>query len=79
MKKDWKIYEIITIIIAILLFSFVICSFIGVISLTNKVIGILLFIFYFLIAIFTYRDSKLFSLMYLIVGIIIALCYMKEV
>ncbi|RIN17064.1 hypothetical protein BU075_03360 [Mammaliicoccus vitulinus] len=75
MKKDWKIHEVILIIIAILLISSVICSFIGVISLTNNIIGVFLFTFYIMIAFLFYKENKVFSLMFVFVAIISSISY----
>lgn len=75
MKKDWKIHEVILIIIAILLISSVICSFIGVISLTNNIIGVFLFTFYIMIAFLFYKENKVFLLMFVFVAIISSISY----
>ena len=76
MKKDWKLYEIILTIIAIILLLTVIFSFLGVLNVANVVIGLLLFIFYLIIAFLLLKQSKLISGFFVIVAIISALPYM---
>ncbi len=75
MKKDWKLHEIILTIIAILLLLTVIFSFLGVISIADSIVGLLLFIFYLIIAFLLLKQSKLISGFFIIVAIISALSY----
>lgn len=75
MKKDWKLHEIILTTIAILLLLTVIFSFLGVISITDTVVGTLLFVFYIIIAFLFLKENKIISALFVIVAIISALSY----
>ena len=75
MKKDWKLHEIILTTIAILLLLTVIFSFLGVISITDTIVGTLLFVFYIIIAFLFLKENKIISALFVIVAIISALSY----
>lgn len=75
MKKYWKLYEIILTIIAVFLLLTVISSFIGVIGITDTIVGTLLFLFYIIIAFLFFKENKVISLLFVIVAIINALSY----